>query len=213
MSSNPTPPTGAPWNAEPAPSDSAAWHRRLCVVGDRIVVSGDLPVDERLARRALLDWCDAGITGIVDCRGEWSDERLVARVAPQVEYRHVGIDDDGTRRPNDWFDTGTSAVLELLGSTDGRVLVHCHMGVNRGPSMAYAVLLTLGWDHLVALDAIRAVRPIAALIYAEDAITWWTRRNGVSATVAGAMRRDVRNWHRANDIDVATVIRRIRTAS
>jgi protein-tyrosine phosphatase len=183
------------------------------MVGDRIVVSGDLPADERLARRALSDWCDAGITGVVDCRGEWSDERFVAQVAPQVGYRHIGIDDDGTRRPDGWFDTGTAGALELLEQTTGRVLVHCHMGINRGPSMAYAVLLCLGWHHVEALDAIRAARPIAALIYAEDAVAWWARRNDVPATVAGAMRRDVRAWHRSNDIDVATVIRRIRAAS
>ena len=213
MNSTPAPRPDAPWNADPSPSDAPAWHRRLCVVGDRIVVSGDLPVDERLARRALLDWCDAGITGIVDCRGEWSDELLVGRTAPQVEYRHVGIDDDGTRRPDTWFDTGTAAAVDLLEHTDGRVLVHCHMGINRGPSMAYAVLLTLGWDHVEALDAIRSARPIAALIYAEDAVTWWARSNGIPSTTAAAMRRDVRRWHRTNDIDVATVIRRIRTAS
>lgn len=213
MNSTPNPRTDAPWNAEPAPSDSAAWHRRLCPVGDRIVVSGDLPADERLARRTLLDWCAAGITGVVDCRGEWSDEGLAGRVAPQVGYRHVGIDDDGTRRPDDWFDTGTGAALDLLEHTAGRVLVHCHMGINRGPSMAYAVLLHLGWDHIEALDAIRAARPIAALIYAEDAASWWARRNGIPATGAAAMRRDVRRWHRANDIDVATVIRRVRDAS
>ncbi len=87
------------------------------------------------------------------------------------------------------------------------------MGINRGPSMAYAVLLTLGWEHLAALDAIRAARPIAALIYAEDAVTWWARRDGITPTRGAAMRRDVRRWHQANDIDVATVIRRIRTAS
>lgn len=213
MTPAPASSNNSPWNAEPSPSDSPAWHRRLCVVGDRIVVSGDLPVDERLARRALLDWCDAGITGVVDCRGEWSDQTLVARITPDVAYRHVGIDDDGTRRPDDWFDTGTAGALELLDQTPGRVLVHCHMGINRGPSMAYAVLLCLGWGHVEALEAIRAARPIAALIYAEDAVTWWARRNDVLATVAGAMRRDVRNWHRANDIDIATVIRRIRTAS
>lgn len=185
MNSTSTPRADAPWNADPSPSDAPAWHRRLCVAGDRIVVSGDLPVDER----------------------------LVARLAPQVEYRYVGIDDDGTRRPDEWFDTGTNAALELLESNDGRVLVHCHMGINRGPSMAYAVLLTLGWDHLVALETIRAVRPIAALIYAEDAVTWWARRNGIPTTAARAMRRDVHRWHKANDIDVAKVIRRIRTAS
>ena len=63
---------------------------------------------------------------------------------------------------------------------DAVVLVHCHMGVNRGPSMAYAILLALGWDAVEALNAISAARPIAGVIYAGNALSWWHRTNGSS---------------------------------
>jgi hypothetical protein len=202
--------TGAAAIAE---TDPATWHRRLCVVGDRIVVSGDLHIEEELAVTALRTWQDTGITGVVDCREEWSDEELVRRLAPEIGYCHVGIDDDGSRRPDTWFDDGTAGALDLLDRTDGQVLVHCHMGINRGPSMAYAVLLRLGWDHLDALDAIRSARPIAALIYAEDAASWWARRNGVTDAAAAAMCQDVRDWHRVNGVDAAQAMRRIRSTS
>ncbi len=55
------------------------------------------------------------------------------------------------------------------------MLVHCHMGINRGPSMAYACLLVLGWDPIEAMTAIRTARPIAAIGYAEDALDWHHR--------------------------------------
>jgi len=92
------------------------------------------------------------------------------------------------------------------------VLVHCHMGVNRGPSMAFAILLGLGHDPVEALRAIRSARPIAAILYAEDAISWWHRRNGTPETIAYAERRRVREWLRKNEVDVGWIISRIRRA-
>ena len=197
----------------PSPSDAADWHRRLCLVGDRIVLSGDLPAYEPEARAAIVEWIRAGITGIVDCRGEHSDQDLVAEVARSLGYVHVGIDDDGGPRPDWWFDTGVDGAVDLLTGTSGRILVHCHMGINRGPSMAYAILLWLGWHHLEALDAIRAARPISAVLYAEDAVEWWARRSARSETEALRMRREVRGWLHDHDIDAATAIRQIRNAS
>lgn len=203
----------APGHPSTSTIDPSSWHRRLCDVGGRLVVSGDLPADPSDARSTLASWVDAGITGIVDCRGEWSDEPFVRAAAPGLDYAHVGVDDDGTRRSDRWFDDGVAAATELLERRSGKVLVHCHMGVNRGPSMAYAVLLSLGHDHVAALDAIRSARPIAALIYAEDAVRWWARRNGAEAATAARMAREVRRWHADNDIDVANVVRRIRGAA
>jgi dual specificity phosphatase 3 len=194
----------------PADDDAPAWHRRLCPVGDRIVVSGDLPDGDRLGIAHLDRWVAAGVTGVVDCRAEWSDATFVARIAPAIRYVHVGIDDNGGPRPDEWFDAGVGGAVDLLERTDGDVLVHCHMGINRGPSMAFAVLLTLGWDPGEALDAIRAARPIAALIYAEDAVDWWARRQGLASPQVRALRRDVSRWQRANGIDPARAIRLIR---
>jgi protein-tyrosine phosphatase len=51
-------------------------------------------------------------------------------------------------------------------SPNGKLLVHCAMGINRGPSMAFRILLELGWEPLAALEAIRSARPIADIGYA-----------------------------------------------
>jgi dual specificity phosphatase 3 len=206
-------PSHTPHDRRPADDDAPGWHRRLCPVGDRLVVSGDLPAGDHRRIAHLGGWVAAGITGIVDCRGEWSDASFVERIAPEVGYVHVGIDDAGDRRPDHWFDDGVAGALDLLDRTDGDVLVHCHMGINRGPSMAFAVLLNLGRDPLEALDAIRSARPIAALIYAEDAVGWWARRRGLPSSRVRALRKDVRRWHRDNGIDPSRAIRQIRHSS
>ena len=86
----------------------------------------------------------------------------------------------------------------------GTVLTHCHMGINRGPSLGFAVLLALGWDAVDALDAIRRVRPIAYIAYAEDALRWHHQED------PDALERDLRRleqWRREHDLDVESVIR------
>ena len=86
------------------------------------------------------------------------------------------------------------------------------MGINRGPSLAYAVLLAQGWDPIDALDAIRTARPIAAMGYAEDALAWHHRRTGASDFTRAADRRRLRAWRAADTLDVAATIRGIRAA-
>jgi hypothetical protein len=60
-----------------------------------------------------------------------------------------------------------------------KVFVHCHMGINRGPSTAFAILLDQGMAPEQAFDLIRAKRPIAAVYYAEDALRADLARRGV----------------------------------
>ena len=95
-----------------------------------------------------------------------------------------------------------------------KVIVHCHMGVNRGPSLAFAAMLALGHEPTEALAAIRAQRPIAAVLYAEDALRWWHARNGVGLTTQqkAEQRDSIRKWMSDNPVDVAWVINRIRRA-
>lgn len=200
----------APRPSTPASNDALAWHRRLCFVGDRLLISGDLSRDSDEAAAQVIEWSAERVCGVIDCRGEYSDASLVAELAPQIRYTHIGIDDDGGPRPDTWFDAGVDRALDTLARTDGRVLVHCHMGINRGPSMAFAILLALGWESIEALEAIRASRPIAALIYAADAADWWARRSGKSPQQVARSRAKVTRWQEANEIDIYGVISRIR---
>ena len=103
--------------------------------------------------RQLEELVRLGITHIVDVRLEWTDEEFVAALAPDVGYLHLGVDDAGQRIPGAWFDAVTEWSLAALTEPGAKVLLHCHMGINRGPSAGYAVLLALGFDPVDALDA------------------------------------------------------------
>jgi len=61
-----------------------------------------------------------------------------------------------------------------------------------------------------ALTAIRRARPIAAISYAGDALDWWHRMSGTSASIVKGQRAEVAAWHRRNPIDVVRIIRIIR---
>ncbi len=186
------------------------WRWAIGEAGDGVWVGGDLPPHGDDALQALVAWADAGITDILDVRGEWSDEHFVAEHAGQMGYTHVGTDDDGNGQSDQWFDAGVAAAREALLDDGAGLLVHCHMGINRGPSMALAILLDRGWRTIDALDAIRAARPIAAIAYAEDAVRWHSRRNGATRIDIAREQALVRRWHQDHEIDVGRVIRKIR---
>ena len=90
------------------------------------------------------------------------------------------------------------------------VVARCHMGINRGPSMAYAILLASGWDSIEAIDHIRGSRPVAAVGCAEDALDWHLRRTGADAATRLAERRRLEAWRRAHPHDTYGIIRSIR---
>jgi dual specificity phosphatase 3 len=174
--------------------------RKLCWATPQIVLSGDLP--EGAAKARVLDqWIAAGITHIIDTRLEHSDQKFVAAHAPDMGYTWVGVDDHGGRQPDTWFAEGVEAAQAALAAPDGKVLIHCHMGVNRGPSMGFAAMLATGLDPLTSLEMIREARPIAAVMYAEDAVGWFHRSRGSDAWVAENQTRAVREWLVDNPID------------
>ncbi|MCW2847719.1 MAG: dual specificity protein phosphatase [Marmoricola sp.] len=176
-------------------------------VTPRLLVGGDLDTqDVDLAAEQLRELVEVGVTHLLDARIEWSDEEWVAEKAPSIAYLHHGMDDAGQEVPTEWFEVGVAWALEAL-DAGGTVLTHCHMGINRGPSLGFAVLLAQGWDMLAALDAIRTARPIAWVAYAEDALRWHHERE---QTPPGALDRDRRRlarWREENHLDLATVIR------
>lgn len=203
-----------PQHTTPTTLNPAGWWRRLGFALPNLAVCGDLDTSSHGTAAAQLDeWVAAGITDIVDARGEWSDERLVADLAPGVRYHWVGTDDDGNGQSDDWFDRGVAAILTALADPDRKVVVHCHMGVNRGPSMAFAALLALGLEPVEALTAIRDARPIAAVLYVADALRWWHRRFGhTTDRTEHTDRAIVGQWMAEHPVDVAWVISRIRRA-
>jgi hypothetical protein len=84
------------------------------------------------------------------------------------------------------------------------------MGINRGPSAGYAVLLGLGWDPVEAIEAIRRARPIANVWYAEDALGWHHRRTCASTGRRREERAALAAWRSVNPLDVVRIIREVR---
>ncbi|WP_162529693.1 dual specificity protein phosphatase family protein [Nocardioides caldifontis] len=193
----------------PNPDEPLAPFRRAnaSFVTPYLAVGGDL---DTLAHDVAVGQLDelrsAGISHVIDVRVEWSDEEWVRERHADVEYLHLGIDDAGQRVPDEWFDTGVSFAREAVES-GGVVLAHCHMGINRGPSMGFAILLASGWDAREALDAIHAARPIAFVAYAEDALRW--HHGDGSSDLAADLER-VRQWRQDNDLDLGRVLRAMR---
>lgn len=173
----------------------------------RLLIGGDLDTrDEDLAARQLAELVEVGVTHVVDARIEWSDEDWVAEVAPALSYLHHGMDDAGQQVPDEWFEVGVTWALEAI-DQGGTVLTHCHMGINRGPSLGFAVLLAQDWDPVTALDTIRAARPIAWVAYAEDALHWHHRRRGTSPDELQRDRDRLVRWRQQNELDLAAAIR------
>ena len=179
-----------------------ARHANLHFVTATLAIGGDLSQDADLAALQLAELESLGITHVVDCRLEWSDEAVLAEHLPHVAYLHHGMDDAGQDVPAAWFDAAIDWLPE-----DAVVLAHCHMGINRGPSLGFAALLHQGWDPLDAIAAIRAARSIANVWYAPDALLWHHRRQGTDPTQD--LRR-LKQWREDNPLDVVRIIRQQR---
>jgi dual specificity phosphatase 3 len=177
-------------------------------VTDFLAVGGDLAYDDDKAADQAFELIDAGVTHILDVRQECDNAELWSYL-PEVTYRWDGIDDAGQKVPAEWFDGIAAWALDAM-ACGGVVLTHCHMGINRGPSAGYAVLLALGWDPVDALAAIRAARPIANVWYAEDALDWHLARTWAHPEKRTETLRRVRQWRDENPLDVVRIIRKIR---
>ena len=154
-------------------TEGAKWWRAPCVVTDDLVVSGDLHHDPARGLAQLREWTDAGVTGIIDCRGEWSDKRMVQAAEPDLVYYEQGTHDAGGNQEAAWYRAGYDYFKHAKRmDPKGKVMVHCHMGINRAPSLAFYILIREGYAPADALNLIRDARPIAACYYAESA--WQT---------------------------------------
>jgi predicted protein tyrosine phosphatase len=199
-----------PESDQPAGSRQGLVVANAAFVTERVAVGGDLSPNFGLARRQLDELVAAGITHIADLREEWSDETLVKTWAPQVRYLHHRVADAGQAIDGAWFDELADWVDAALAEPGSKVLVHCHMGVNRAPSAVLALLLHRGMGLRPALDAIRSARPTAVIDYARSALDWQLERTAADARVRRNARRALDRWRRANHLDAGAVIRAIR---
>lgn len=186
----------------------AATHANLHFVTSALAIGGDIDLyDDSLATKQIADLEALGITHVIDCRLEWSDAELFDEHLPHLGYLHHGMDDAGQAVPATWFDAAIDWI-DAAGS-DAVVLTHCHMGINRGPSLGFAVLLHQGWDPIDAITAIREARPIANVWYAADALRWYHRRQDTNPH-ADLVRLEA--WRLAHPLDVVRIIRQVRNS-
>jgi 8-oxo-dGTP pyrophosphatase MutT (NUDIX family) len=116
----------------------------------------------------------AGITHVIDCRPRGrADQAYVEAHAPQIDYLFNPQHDNGQKMPDWWFVDGVDFALHAMRDPAAKVLAHCQLGINRGPSMAFAILLATGMTPEEARSTIVGMRPIARIAYADDATKWW----------------------------------------
>jgi hypothetical protein len=162
------------------------------------------------ALEQLRVWEEAGITDVFDMREEANDTDFIHKNS-SITSHWFGVDDDGGKKDDEWFQGMCERARIILNDTTRprRILVHCHMGVNRGPSALFAIMLATGWESLNALRAIRDARPISGIIYAPDAINWWAREQSHDSGVVAEMVNEVEAWLDRNPLDLYYVIRSI----
>lgn len=72
---------------------------------------------------------------------------------------HLPQKDDGTMRPPGQYRTGIRWAFEALQFPTYKIYAHCQSGLNRGPTMAFALLRAFGFSKEMAIEAIRVARP------------------------------------------------------
>jgi len=111
----------------------------------------------------------AGITHIIDCRAEFDDGPLLA--SSGAHYLYDPTADDGQHpKPTAWFGAGIGFALPALAQPRTKVYAHCAAGVNRGPSIAAAILMALGINGPAVRQMIISARPQVSLAYFDDAV-------------------------------------------
>jgi dual specificity phosphatase 3 len=189
-----------------------AMHANIHFVTPRLAVGGDLDIrDAGVALLQLEELRELGVTHVVDVRLECSDQRTFAAHCPDTRYLHHGMDDAGQAVPAQWFEHAVRWIEDAWAEDpEAVVLTHCHMGINRGPSLGFAVLLALGWDPVEAIATIRAARPQANVWYAADALDWCHTRTGVDTETAAEQHAALAAWREENPLDVIRLIRQQR---
>jgi hypothetical protein len=156
-------------------------------ITDQLATGGDLSYNDNVAMIQWKELLDYGLALVIDTREEADDELLWAN--SEVEYLYLPTNDaHGHTIPTDHFDAAVAAALPVL-EGGGKVFIHCHMGVNRGPSTAFAVMLAQGIPGPKAFDMIRAARPQAGLYYAMDALKAHLLRKGIGLHTQEGKRR------------------------
>jgi hypothetical protein len=118
-------------------------------------ITPQLAVGGAFRRRQIKNLKHRGVTAVVDCRLEASDDSVALQSAG-IDFLHLPtLDRHGFTYAQ--LHEGVDWVLDHL-DNDGRAFLHCEHGVGRGPLMACAVLVAQGHGAPEALRLVRTGR-------------------------------------------------------
>jgi protein tyrosine phosphatase (PTP) superfamily phosphohydrolase (DUF442 family) len=119
-------------------------------------VTPRLSVGGAFRKRQIKRLKHRGVTAVVDCRKEASDD-ADALAQAGIDFLHVPtLDRHGFSFEQ--MEHGVQWVLDHLDHGGGRAFLHCEHGVGRGPLMTCAVLVALGHSAPEALRMVRKAR-------------------------------------------------------
>ena len=110
-----------------------------------------------------------GITHIIDAQQERDDNAFEPKNMTGLTILWNPTPDDGVHpKPVSWVKNAVDFGMDALSHRGNIVLCHCAAGVNRGPSLGYAILRVLGLSKELAESLIRKNRPFVGLAYKDD---------------------------------------------
>ena len=118
-------------------------------------ITPSLAVGGAIHTRDIPHLREMGITAVVDCRAEASDDEL-AMARNGIEFLRLPTPDTHTLSQES-LDRGVEWVRQEM-VRGGRVYVHCSHGVGRAPELGACVLVADGFLPGSALELIRAKR-------------------------------------------------------
>tara|TARA_B100001996_G_scaffold373797_1_gene351660 strand:- start:1788 stop:2405 length:618 start_codon:yes stop_codon:yes gene_type:complete len=192
-------------------TQGAIWWRKPCHITTDIVLSGDLHHREDRAITQLEEWKAEGVTHILDCREEWNEQELIAKHGDGIDYYWHGTHDAGGSQDARWYQEGWAYYSRIFDANpEAKVMVNCHMGINRAPSMVFFLMLMEGYEPKEALSLIRKNRPIAACYYAESAWATFADVQGLSLEDKTKGLNEINDYFVENKINLAEVIHEVR---
>jgi hypothetical protein len=153
-------------------------------------VTPQLAVGGAFRKRQIKHLKLRGVTAVVDCRLEASDD-VHALAEADIDFLHLPtLDRHGFTYEQ--MERGVEWVIDHLAKR-GRAFLHCEHGVGRGPLMTCAVLVAQGYTAPDALRMVRAARwqalpndrQLAALVAFEQA--WRDQRSSARVDNTAAL--------------------------
>jgi dual specificity phosphatase 3 len=110
-----------------------------------------------------------GITHILNGMYSNNEKALIESVCRDIVYKWNPTDDDAKPKSTEWFKIAIDFGVKVISNPGFILYVHCAAGVNRGPSMLYAIMRALGYSVQDAVLQIKRSRKCAEIAYLYDA--------------------------------------------